>query len=43
MANPALFFVVFSVFSKQTMQFLQQLNVKECHVHPVFKPMTTQT
>ena len=29
-ANSGLFFVLFSVFFKQTLQFLQQINVKKC-------------
>ena len=29
-------FRLFSVFFKQTIQFLQQINVKKCHVHPVY-------
>ena len=33
-ANPGLFLFIFSLF-KQTLQFLQQINVKKCHVHPV--------
>ena len=33
-ANPGLFLFIFGLF-KQTIQFLQQINVKKCHVHPV--------
>ena len=29
-------FCIFSVFFKQTIKFLQQTNVKKCHVHPIF-------
>ena len=29
-------FRLFLVFFKQTIQFLQQINVKKCHVHPVY-------
>ena len=32
--TPASFSFIFSLF-KQTIQFLQQINVKKCHVHPV--------
>ena len=35
MGNPDLFFIYFCLF-KQTIQFLQQINVKKCHVHPVY-------
>ena len=34
MGQPRPLFRLFSVFFKQTMQFLQQINVK--HVHPVY-------
>ena len=33
-ANPASFSFIFGLF-KQTIQFLQQINVIKCHVHPV--------
>ena len=33
-ANPGLFLFIFGLF-KQTIQFLQQINVTKCHVHPV--------
>ena len=33
--TPASFLFIFGPF-KQTIQFLQQINVKKCHVHPVF-------
>ena len=33
-ANPL--FQLFSIFYKQTIQFLQQINVKKCQVHPVY-------
>ena len=36
-ANPGLFLFIFGLF-KQTIQFLQQINVKKCHVHPVYGP-----
>ena len=41
-AIPGLFFIYFRLF-KQTLQFLQQINVK--YVHPVygFEPMTFGT
>ena len=32
--TPASFLFIFGLF-KQTIQFLQQINVKKCHVHPV--------
>ena len=34
MGHPRPLFRLFSVFFKQTIQSLQQLNVKKCHVHP---------
>ena len=35
MGQPRPLFRLFSVFFKQTLlQFLQQINVKKCHVHP---------
>ena len=34
-ANPGLFRFIFGLF-KQTIQFLQQINVKTCYVHPVY-------
>ena len=33
--TPASVSFIFSLF-KQTIQFLQQINVKKCHVHPVY-------
>ena len=33
--TPASFSFIFGLF-KQTIQFLQQINVKKCHVHPVY-------
>ena len=37
MGQPQLLFHLFLVFSnKQTIQFLQQINVKKCHAHPVY-------
>ena len=33
-ANPGLFVFYFGLF-KQTIQFLQQINMKKCHFHPV--------
>ena len=35
MGQPRLFLFIVGLF-KQTIQFLQQMNVKKCHVHPVF-------
>ena len=35
-ANPGLFLVYFLFFFKQTIQLLQQINVKKCHDHPVY-------
>ena len=35
MGHPRPLFRLFSVFFKQAIQFLQQINVKKCHVHPV--------
>ena len=35
MGHPQPLFRLFSVFFKQTIQFLQQMNVKKYHVHPV--------
>ena len=34
MGQTGLFFI--SGLFKQTIQFLQQINVKKCHVHPVY-------
>ena len=34
MRQSGLFFILFSVFFKQTIQFLQEINVK--NVHPVY-------
>ena len=37
MGQPRPLFRLFSVLFKQTLlQFLQQINVKKCHVHPVY-------
>ena len=36
MGQPRPLFRLFSVFFKQTIKFLQQINVKKCHVHPVY-------
>ena len=37
MGQPRPLFCLFSVLFKQTLpQFLQQINVKKCHVHPVY-------
>ena len=37
MGQPRPLFRLFLVFFKQTLlQFLQQINVKKCHVHPVY-------
>ena len=37
MVQPRPLFRLFLVFFKQTLlQFLQQINVKKCHVHPVY-------
>ena len=37
MGQPQPLFHLFSVLFKQTLlQFLQQINVKKCHVHPVY-------
>ena len=35
MGHPRPLFHLFSVFFKQTIQFLQQINAKKCQVHPV--------
>ena len=44
--TPASFSFIFGLL-KQTMEFLQQVNVKKCQVHPVngagFEPATSQT
>ena len=34
-AIPGLFFIYFCLF-KQTLQFLQQIYVEKCYVHPVY-------
>ena len=36
MCHPRPLFHLFLVFFTQTIQFLQQINVKKCHVHPVY-------
>ena len=28
--------ITFGLFKQTSLQFLQQINVKKCHVHPVF-------
>ena len=35
-ANPSLIFIYFQSFQTFTDTFLQQFNVKKCHVHPVY-------
>ena len=35
--NPASFSFIFGLF-KQTIEFLQQINVKKFHVHPIYGP-----
>ena len=33
---PASFSFIFGLFKPTSFQFLQQINVKKCHVHPVY-------
>ena len=34
--TPASFSFIFGLFKQTLLQFLQQINVKKCHVHPVY-------
>ena len=35
-ANPGLFSFIFGLFKQTSLNFLQQINVKKYHVHPVY-------
>ena len=35
-ADPASFLFIFGLFKQISLQYLQQINVKKCHVHPVY-------
>ena len=34
--TPASYWIIFGLFKQTLLQFLQQINVKKCHVHPVY-------
>ena len=36
MGQPGLFSFIFGLFNQTSLQFFQQINVKKCHVHPVY-------
>ena len=35
-ANLGLFLFILGLFKQTSLQYLQQINVKKCHVHPVY-------